>query len=454
MTELNRPTTCSAEEQKGTLRALGALVPDRAGRFDSTGAGRAEADWLEALLMPPSRVARGSAALRAIADARYTVALMRAIAGTGHPDAAAALLHFAFRHQGAYRDECGRLLRGMGDRAVPALVRARATTDPLAYKITRYAAYQLDRMNRARPELALQQTDPVLLAAILMAYGEVRDPAAVDGVVKLVDSPTREVRQAARWATLRYVTGAPPKEEKRRLKLPGGKKTDDEQALYMTYRQLAHHALAARLLEEEPATPRRSATPAAGEERLRHLKRDYGPRELAERLFRLQDQRREERQRGEYLRAEAMVRGGRLEPALARFGELLANAPDHPQAPHMARIFGKRGTELLEARRYDEAVHLLTVALHLLPEGRARDLMKARRAMAEALRDRAQGGRGEWQSRAAALLAPGQASDEKAIYERMAARRRWSILLGGALAVALTVVFWALRVGRRRRDLT
>jgi len=226
---LHRRTTFAPADYKALLRFLGVEVPDRHGRFNQP-ARNPDLDWLEGLLA--LRLEDLPRHLQQVyPDATLQVALIRALAGTGHHDAPVSLLRFAYRHRGAFKDECGRQIRSMGVQAVPGLVRARALRDELAYKIVRYAAYQLDRIDCARPEKALKLADPELRAEILHAYGEVRDPTAVAAVLQYTEASSRRVRRAARWATLRYISGRPPKVIKRKLKLPGGRETSAERAL-------------------------------------------------------------------------------------------------------------------------------------------------------------------------------------------------------------------------------
>ena len=114
-------------------------------------------------------------------------------------------------------------MRAVGDSAVPTLIRlAFSKTKP-----RRYANWQLDRMDRQRPEAAMAQIhDDRLRAEILTAYGEVLSPQAVHVVLGECDASSPRVRKAARQAWLRYVTRKPPDPPKRKLKLNGGKETD------------------------------------------------------------------------------------------------------------------------------------------------------------------------------------------------------------------------------------
>ena len=374
---LHRRSRWSPGDYKNILRRIGAQVPDRHGRFPDAAA-KKNVDWLKELLaLDPAQLAPG---LRdAYPDTLLTVGLMRALAATGHPDASVSLLRFAYRHNSAFKDECGRQIRAMGVRAVPGLLRARALRDPLAYKMVRYAAYQLDRIDCVRPDRALKQADPDLRAEILHAYGEVRDPGAVRAVLRHTDAVSSRVRRAARWATLRYVSGRPPEAVKRKLKLPGGKQTTQARSLYLTYRQLATHALIDRLAQEVHRDDHRPV-----EEIQRSLRDEVEPRRLAERLFELLDSRRTRSHRAALAAALEQARGGKLAQALKEFDRQLAMDPYHPQRQELAAFYYRRGRQLLESGRPRPALALLTKSLHLAPHGAfVRD---ARRSRAKAER--------------------------------------------------------------------
>src|SRR5262249_44585538 len=150
-----------------------------------------------------------------------------------------------------FRDECGRTLRTLGGLAVPTLVLRQHDPNPKAGKQRRYASYQLDRLDRSRPSVAVAQApDDRGRAAILHAYGEVRALEAVEAVLGQVDAPARQVQREARWAWLRYVSGtAPPPSPKRKRKLAGGGTENEEKEDYLDHRQLATLAVR-RQLEE------------------------------------------------------------------------------------------------------------------------------------------------------------------------------------------------------------
>src|SRR5215831_3945858 len=168
------------------------------------------------------------------------------------------LLEWGFSPAGSvYRDEVGRQVRRVGDPAVPTLIR-------IAYgktKARRYANWQLDRMDRQRPEAAMAQIhDDRLRAEILTAYGDVLSPPAVHVVLGETDASSPRVRKAARWAWMQYVTRKPPDPPKRKLKLNGGKESEEEKELYLNVRELADLEIRRQwpALMNEPANPEKS----------------------------------------------------------------------------------------------------------------------------------------------------------------------------------------------------
>jgi tetratricopeptide (TPR) repeat protein len=437
---LHRRTGHAPADYKALLQFLGVEVPDRHGRFNQP-ARNPELDWLEGLLALP--VEKLSRPLHQVyADTTLQVALIRALAGTGHHDAPVSLLRFAYRHRSAFKDECGRQIRSMGVHAVPGLVRARALRDDLAYKIVRYAAYQLDRIDCARPEKALKQADPELRAEILHAYGEVRDPTAVAAVLRYTDAASRRVRRAARWATLRYVSGRPPKVVKRKLKLPGGRETSAERALYLTYRQMAYRTVVDRLAAELQ-TPDRSL-----EQVKRSLQQEGEARFLAERLFATLDRKRERSQQRALEQAIELAKSGKLDQAIARFDNLLAIDPYHPRRQQLAEHYFRRGRQLQDEGNHRRAAILLTKAIHLAPEASFVEEAKALRSLAAALAQKPESRAGEQRVLAALALAPDLPATKLARQnlERLRDRRGWLVvLLGAGLALCLMAGLVVLR---------
>jgi tetratricopeptide (TPR) repeat protein len=113
----------------------------------------------------------------------------------------AMLAPLAEQDDAATRRAAATELRKLGDRAVPELIRARRGGPP---RLARWATAQLDAMNRKVPGDCVQTKDPELLADVLRAFGDIRDPDAMGVVLSFVNADRDEVRTAARAAVSAY----------------------------------------------------------------------------------------------------------------------------------------------------------------------------------------------------------------------------------------------------------
>lgn len=330
-------------------------------------------DWLVALngvdLTHPELAAIDPATkVLAQLEAIEVVALLRAIGGTHRPEAVAPLFRFAFEPEGIFRDECGRQLRAIGDAAVPELVPLQHRA-PLP-KMRRYAAFQLDRLDRANPKKALAaMPDDRLRAGLLHQYGEVRALDSVEPVLDYVDAESLRVRREARWAWLRFVAGkAPPAAPKRHRKLPGGREETEEKPDYLTYRELAELALQRRLAAELPDL-------VAGKQTAE---------ELTKRLFAHYDARRAEKWLTLYQSAVAAYDAGERDSALGTMTEILAHEPAFlHRAAIGARLFEQAERER-QGGKLERAVSLYRQGIVLLAES-DRPRWEARLLVAEGL---------------------------------------------------------------------
>ena len=235
------------------------------------------------------------------------------------------LLEWGFSPAGTvYRDEVGRQVRTVGDSAVPTLIR-------IAFGKTRarrYANWQLDRMDRQRPEAAMAQIrDDRLRAEILTAYGEVLSPQAVHVVLGETDASSPRVRRAARQAWLQYVTRKPPEPPKRKLKLNGGKESDEEKELYLNVRELADLEIRRQwpALMNEPANPEKSLA------------------DLSAALFAAKDAERTKRWDALFAQAQAKEKAGDLEGAVDAYNWILAQDPYYARRGEMVAAFRAAG---------------------------------------------------------------------------------------------------------------
>jgi HEAT repeat protein len=127
--------------------------------------------------------------------------MVRALAHAGTPGAARLLVTAASDLAGGLRPEIGRLLRKVGEPAIPALVEARRDLQP---EVRSWAASVLGTIVKHAPADALRVQDDHLLGEIMKAYGKVSDMEALPEILALSNSDRAQVRDAAREAVLSY----------------------------------------------------------------------------------------------------------------------------------------------------------------------------------------------------------------------------------------------------------
>src|SRR5260370_29162179 len=196
----------------------------------------------------------------------------------------------------------------------------------------RYAAYQLDRMDRQRPQKAIATApDDRVRAEIIHAYGETRALDAVEAILGQVDSPSHRVRREARWTWLRYVSGkAPPPAPKRKRKLPGGMQEAAEKPDYLTYREIATLALQKQLAAINNVPPDANAS----------------AKQLTDELFDYYDKKRAAEWDGEFASAKTKEERGDLRGATDDYGWILAHDPNYARRGEMAHAFARYADSL------------------------------------------------------------------------------------------------------------
>jgi hypothetical protein len=292
------------------------------------------------------------------AEAMEKVALIRGIAHSRRMEAVDPIFQLAFVLDGVFRDECGRQIRSMDSFAIPRLVRLMHQMGPVQARLgkqRRYAAYQLDRMDRQRPQKAVATAaDDVVRAAIIHAYGEEQALDAVEAVLEQVDSPSRRVRREARWAWLRYVSGKPPPPApKRKRKLGGGREEEEEKPDYLTYREIATLALQ-KLLPELTGAPVDAKKSAA---------------ELTAELFAWYDARHAAEWDAQFQAARAKEAAGDWKAATDEYGWILAHDPGYDKRDRMAHAYFQMGEKLKKESQLSRAVGYLRQARDLDPAG-------------------------------------------------------------------------------------
>jgi hypothetical protein len=126
--------------------------------------------------------------------------LYRGLAHAGTTPAMRQLLGSASDLAGAFRPEIGRLVRGLGERAIPALVESRRDPAP---EVRSWAAGLLATVVKHAAE-ALRIKDDLLLADVLRSYGKVSDMEALPEILALANSDRVQVRAAARESIMTY----------------------------------------------------------------------------------------------------------------------------------------------------------------------------------------------------------------------------------------------------------
>lgn len=434
---LSRPRTSTDAERRAVLLAFGADVPDEKGNFRPPGrlpAGQRppDPDWLAELAKNPSREP-------ALLESLEIVTTIRALAATREVAAGEAIYEFAFSPDGtAFRDECGRYLREMSPYSLPALLRASAAKKGLAYR--RYAAYQLDRLDKARPAYALAAApNDALEVAMLKAIADVKHPDAVAAVLDRCDSNSNAVRKAARQAWLAYVTGPPPPPApKAKRKLPGGRLTEEELPLYLTYRELAIEELKRRLtqLRDGVAPPK-----------------DASAEEMTREIFAIFDQRRAARWDAIMAEAEKHAQAGDWEKVAAQYDHILVNDPMYARRAYMVKGYLELGRKQIQAGRYAEAAVTLNKALSIDPDGAQAKDIEAELHYARAMAAKATGKDVSEDLERALAADPRHESARAALRKHAQARYAWMLYAGlGSGTAAAAVLYVALRRAARRRN--
>jgi tetratricopeptide (TPR) repeat protein len=382
---------------------------------------------------PPPPPPTGPELETARGEALEVVALTRGIARSQRLDAVEPIFDMAFQLDGVFRDECGRQIRSMESYAVPALIQLMHRHGPAALhlgKQRRYASYQLDRMDRARPMKAIAMAaDDRVRAAIVHAYGQERALDAVEAILNQVDATSHRVRREARWAWLRYVTGPPPPPApKRKRKLPGGREEDEEKPDYLTYREIALLAVQKQLaaILDAPPDPKASAA------------------QLTDQLFAYYDGRHAAEWDAQFAAAQQKEQSGDLKAATDEYGWILAHDPNYPRRGEMAHAFARYGEQLRARGQIAAALGYLRQAVDLAPDGPEAGFAGARVAYLDGMQALAAGVAEPALFRRALALdrGLGEAQAGLARAETLRARRRW--LVGGELAAASFAIAFAL----------
>lgn len=440
---LERERQATDADRRAALTAIHAALPDEKGRFarrskDSTVRDGDDFDWL-------AELAALTDAPPGTGEVMADVAAVRALAASKDIEAGKLILAFAFTDAGmAYRDECGRYLRRMAPYSLPALLAEARDEDGRA--LARYAAYQLERMDRKSPAKVLEQAslDEALEVAVLEAYGKSKPREAVGPLLETIDDPSPRVRAAARAALLGYVTGPePPPAPTRRLKLPGGRLSDEPEPLWLTYRELADIEL------------RRKYEEIFGDK----APRKESLEDLSNKLFAHYDELRASAVATRSREAHALAEAGDWAGATAAYDRILAEAPEHPERASMATAYFQYGMALEREKKWREAAAAYSKAHGLAPEAEHANAALAGHYFALGRALQAEGKDGTTVLRRAAGMAPERAealangSDEDAAVlgpGHAGSGYRWMLYAGVAgCAGALVLLILGMAVRQR-----
>jgi tetratricopeptide (TPR) repeat protein len=423
---LHLPRTATEEEKRALLFTFTVEVPNEKGSFTYPGrptkATPAEPDWLVEL----SKIPAGTPALN---EALEVVTLLRALAASGTEAAATAILDFGFTPAGlVYRDETGRQLRAMSPRSVPTLLRASQDRKREAGSFARYANYQLDRLSLNRPSYALAAApDDALEVAMLKAIKDVRHPDAVTAVLDRVDDPSNAVRKAARAAWLEYVVGPPPPPAPKAFrKLPGGKQSDEEMPLYLTYRELADQELRRVLFAQLGSAPSDKLDAAA----------------MTKMLFDHYDRRRAEQSDALIEAVKPLAAEGKWLEVGERYDTILRQDPFYVRRAAMAPGYLELGKLHAKKKEWEPAIVALHKALALDPDGPTAQAAQSELAAARAGREESAGRNGSADRAEAHALDPARPAEAPGEHS-------W-LLYAGLAAGGLGALLVALALIRRR----
>ena len=355
------------------------------------------ASLLHVLILAPHETYRES-----WAAVLQTIALLAALDAIDSSEALMEVIRFVGQYEGAYARPAGLIVRSKGDRAIPALVLSRRVQDGT---VKQFIATQLARMGKERAPLMAQTDDDQLLADILRAIAEVKDPEGVNVMLSFINSDRPFVRRAARESLLRYERNA-------------------IWAVRKSYEDLTG----------ERADP------------------SWDWRETMDRLFAAQDAARLEPLDALLAQGLAAARDGRFAEMDEAFGAILGREPEYPRCAEMIPGLLAYGEKLLADGAVLEARRILRLTGYLIPEGDTRAArVRAHLAYLEGLRRRDLGFPDPAPFREAATLDPG--------YQRLIASRDDLARLAGeaagpASSAASGAEPSAPSAGNRNRSLT
>ena len=253
------------------------------------------------------------------------------------------VIDFAFQYNEAFREECGRVLKAMGEYAVPTLVKIAFSSSKSNKRKNIFANEQLEQMDRQSPQKSLKNTLNLQLKVdLLRTYGEVLHREAVAHVLSYTNDPSALVRSSARNAWMRYVEGPePPHPPSRHRKRAGGIIDSHATQDYATFRQLAIFFIKDLVLKKR--------IPIDSNLTLKQLSLElfrYYDNQKAHEFDRLFDKGTDER------------KAGRLKSAVDIYQWILSHQPIYPKNNEIAATFYEFGEKLAQEgeRKHDQTL--------------------------------------------------------------------------------------------------
>ena len=268
-------------------------------------------------------------------DAVEIMTLLNALAGMGTTDTIGAMLDYAPRHDAAFRKEIYQLVKWLGPRAVPALVRRQKSKDE---HVSRVVSTALADLKMERPGQQVQVKDHRILIEVLQAFGDHKDIDALEPVISFVNSDMDQVRQAAREAIL-------------------------------AYGQLALWTLKKEYKEYTGEMP----------------DPDWDAETIAAELFELQDTERMAPLTDRMDGGLELARSGKLEEMEEAYRRILAEQPLYGRRAEMVPGYIAYGTQLMESGKLDDAALMFKVAERLDGGGERTNAIRARLHLIEGL---------------------------------------------------------------------
>ncbi|MBW2262936.1 MAG: hypothetical protein JRG91_13245 [Deltaproteobacteria bacterium] len=261
-------------------------------------------------------------------DAVEILTLLGALANMGTTDTIGSVLDHAPAHEAAFRKEIYQIIKWLGAKAIPALVRRQNSKDE---HVARVVSTALADMKMERPGQQVQVKDHRILIEVLDAFGDHRNIDALEPAISFINSDMDQVREAAREAIL-------------------------------AYGQLALWTLKKEYKEYTGEMP----------------DPDWKAETIAEELFALQDTERMAPLNDRMNKGLELARTGKLEEMEKAFRRILAEQPLYGLRAEMVPGYMAYGSQLMTSGDLDDAALMFKVAERLDGGATHSDAIRAR----------------------------------------------------------------------------